>query len=277
MSGDANSYDDGLDGLFQEEDADLRAEKVPEATVWLPGVERPVIIPGSPEAFRAKLERDLEQVETLLGLEPGEARSDIEPRRIMSEPAIEHLIAANPIFCPVKPDQADPLLARLPNQARAGEQEHAIPAWPSLERVKRLRLVGEAYRERGNAVVGRAILHFFGGPRREFARAAELHKDDLVRLSERFENLVDDGMNMISGSQGHWDRDSRWPSALLLLQAMSVACRVAGGRSESLTELASIDRNIDSFDLSFIQSHVDSYRVSLKRLGIDIAAVEGGL
>jgi hypothetical protein len=277
MSGNSDSINKVLAALFNDwaggaARPETAAPETPEMAVTIHDGQRGDVtlsIPRDPKTFRDYLDHGISRIEALLGLEAGQSRWIIPPSFIMGEEQIERVLDSEPESVKVKPDQADPMLGRLPDYARAGEIAHRISPVQALARLERLQAVGDTLRERGDAVIQKKVQQFLVTPSRVFAEACKCGRGELMAFSELFDDWVNTGMNVLSGPHGHWDRKGRWPCCLLLLQAMSVACGAAAGDRKLIAELPEINQQLEGKNFGFLWRFARSYHQSLQKLNIN--------
>lgn len=225
--------------------------------------------------FELQLERDLHLVESLLGLTPGRSMEPIPPGEVLDHDHIRAILVEHSYQpATIKPDQADPLLERLPMHARAGEIAHMVGAIPYLVRLQRLRGVSDLLKERGDEVIREVIAEFIREPVELYAQYSLRPESDFIGLAEIIEGTIDTGMERMAGPHGHWDRRGRWPAALLFLQSLSLACLVAGGVNNSLRELSMMQRQYYRPEYFFLNRAIDTFYQGLKNLRIYDAVVQ---
>jgi hypothetical protein len=282
MSGGSDSINKVLESLFDDwsgkaaknspPDSPALKEEGPEMSVSFSDGERGevnVSVPRDPKVFREVIDKGLGDIESLLGLEAGQSRWTVPPSYILSEREISRQLEEEPEALKIKPDQADPILGRLPDYARAGEIAHHISPVPALARLERLQEVGDTLRERGDVVIRRKILGFMVTPTRVFAETSKCTRNELLAFSDLFDDWVNTGMSVLSGPHGHWDRKGRWPSCLLLLQAMSVACGAATGDANMRAEMLDINQQLKGENFGFLWKHIRKYHQALGKLDIE--------
>lgn len=288
-NGENDAIFDALDSLFELgeaeereriESGDLRVADLPPARLaidvprvdglWEGGL---VVLPSESAAFAREVDVSFQEVEALLGLRPGQSKSRILPFALLSEDAIEDMLDADACHETIKPDQADPILARLPGLALAGESAHGAPAKPALARIKRLAQANQTLRRRADRVVKRKAIRFVLQPSKLFSDAArDPNPDALAAMEATLEEWIEACVELLAGAHGHWDRDGRWPCCLMLLQAMSLACAAAVGKRGAPRELADIAAQLELPCFQYLNRSAKSFRATLATLRIDLEA-----
>jgi len=274
---DASLFDAAMDRLFASaEGGDTDEQRAlaerPRIEVRLgadvvPGP--PILVLASKADYVAEVESQLELIESLLGLPPGRSCEPIPPGDLRSAEEIHQLLEERRLEDDgLKPDQTDPLLERMPKMVRAGEVAHGIGAIPNLVRLQRLQGASLILRERGDQVIQSFIVDYMEEPSELYSLSAQRADADFRGASEMIEGWIDGGMERMAGGHGHWDRNGRWPTALLVLQSMSLGCLVRSGVRGSLRELSILQRQFYKPDYIFLAPVIDRFYRGLKAMDL---------
>jgi hypothetical protein len=232
------------------------------------GREKKVVIILEADLFEIEITQLLEQVEELLGLTKNQTNEPIPSSQVPDEDDIKKIFEANDKDMSIKPDQADPIIQRISDELKGAEIVFSEPFVQLVVRLNRLKGVSDLLRSRADTIIQHATQDFIRDLVARFDEVPDRTNAERQELSVAIEQRINQGMDLMSGVQGNWDRQGRWPAALLMLQAMSLACLVSSGVQSSLRELALMQRQFYKTDYFFLSEHIDRFYKVLNRLGI---------